>query len=112
MPTNVVDTIGAAPPSPARSPRGSPLGAWRLDFEPNSEWVIDVLNAWVDGVDAELAGHCCLGTGFGNTFRSVEDALPRVLERWMAVNVEQFALDFTLRDMQDVKALEVVPPRP
>jgi 5-methyltetrahydropteroyltriglutamate--homocysteine methyltransferase len=85
------------------------LGAWRLDFEPNSEWVIDVLNAWVDGVDAKLAWHCCLGTGYGNTFRSVEDALPRVLERWMAVNVEQFALDFTLRDMQDVKALEVVP---
>ncbi len=27
----------------------------------------------------------------------------------MAVNVEQFALDFTLRDMKDVKALEVVP---
>ena len=85
------------------------LGAWRLDFEPNSDWVIDVLNAWVDGVDAKLAWHCCLGTGYGNTFRSVEDALPRVLERWMAVNVEQFALDFTLRDMQDVKALEVVP---
>ena len=85
------------------------LGAWRLDFEPGSEWVIDVLNAWVDGVDAKLAWHSCLGTGYGNTFRTVEDALPRVLERWMAVDVEQFALDFTLRDMADVKALEMVP---
>jgi Cobalamin-independent synthase, Catalytic domain len=27
----------------------------------------------------------------------------------MAVNVEQFALDFTLRDMADVKALEMIP---
>jgi methionine synthase II (cobalamin-independent) len=39
----------------------------------------------------------------------VEDALPRVLERWMAVNVGQFALDFSLRGMADVKALDVVP---
>jgi len=86
------------------------LGAWRLGFEEGSEWVIDVLNAWIDGVDAKIAWHCCLGTGCGNTFRSVEDALPRVLERWLAVNCEQFALDFTLRDMADVKALEVIPP--
>jgi hypothetical protein len=60
-------------------------------------------------VDAKIAWHCCLGAGYGNTFRMVEDALPRVLERWMAVNVEQFALDFSLRGMADVKALDVVP---
>jgi 5-methyltetrahydropteroyltriglutamate--homocysteine methyltransferase len=84
------------------------LGAWMLALDDESDWVIDVLNAWIDGVDAKIAWHCCLGAGYGNTFRAVEDALPRVLERWMAVNVEQYALDFALRDMVDVKALEVV----
>ena len=54
------------------------LGAWRLDFEEGSEWVIDVLNAWIDGVDAKIAWRC-LGTGYGNTFRSVEDADVRTL---------------------------------
>jgi 5-methyltetrahydropteroyltriglutamate--homocysteine methyltransferase len=86
------------------------LGAWKLALDDDSDWVIDVMNAWIDGVDAKIAWHCCLGTGYGNTFRAVEDALPRVLERWMDVNVEQFALDFALRDMADVKALEMVAP--
>ena len=85
------------------------LGAWMLASEPDNKWVIDVLNAWIEGVDAKIAWHSCLGTGYGNTFREVEDALPRVLERWMEVNVEQYALDFTLRDMQDVSALRVIP---
>ena len=85
------------------------LGAWMLALDPENDWVIDVLNAWIEGVDAKIAWHCCLGAGYGNTFRAVEDALPRVLERWMDVNVEQYALDFALRDMVDVKALEVIP---
>ena len=82
------------------------LGAWMLAWDDDAGWVIDVLNAWIDGVDAKIAWHCCLGAGYGNTFRTVEDALPRVLERWQAVNVEQFALDFALRDMVDVDALK------
>ena len=82
------------------------LGAWMLALDPENDWVIDVLNAWIEGVDAKIAWHCCLGAGYGNTFRAVEDALPRVLERWMEVNVEQYALDFALRDMVDVGALK------
>jgi 5-methyltetrahydropteroyltriglutamate--homocysteine methyltransferase len=82
------------------------LGAWMLAWDDDAGWVIDVLNAWIDGVNAKIAWHCCLGAGYGNTFRTVEDALPRVLERWQAVNVEQFALDFALRDMVDVHALK------
>jgi 5-methyltetrahydropteroyltriglutamate--homocysteine methyltransferase len=86
------------------------LGGWMLAMEDqDNDWVIDVMNAWVDGVDAKLAWHSCLGAGYGNTFRPFEDALPRVLERWMDVNVEQYALDFAFRDMVDVAALEVVP---
>ncbi|MBX5441569.1 MAG: hypothetical protein IRZ32_08575 [Solirubrobacteraceae bacterium] len=86
------------------------LGAWTLAWDPKADWVIDVLNGWIEGVDAKIAWHCCLGAGYGNTFRSVEDALPRVLERWQAVNVEQFALDFALRDMVDVHALKELAP--
>lgn len=85
------------------------LGAWLMDADDKHDWVLDMLNAWVDGVDAKIAWHCCLGTGYGNTFRQAEDALPRVLEKWTAVNVDQYALDFTLRDMQDVSALKMLP---
>lgn len=85
------------------------LGGWALALDDKHDWVIDVLNAWIDGVDAKIAWHSCLGTGYGNTFRLVENALPEVLERWMAVNVDQHALDFTLRGMQDVHALSTIP---
>ena len=86
------------------------LGAWRLAWDDSATWVIDVLNAWIDGVDAKIAWHSCLGAGYGNTFRTVEDALPRVLERWQGVDVEQYALDFALRDMADVHALKEIAP--
>ena len=86
------------------------LGGWQLAWDPNSKWIIDILNAWIDGVDAKIAWHSCLGAGYGNTFRSVEDALPRVLERWQDVKVQQFALDFALRNMVDVHALKELEP--
>lgn len=86
------------------------LGGWQLAWDDDASWVIDVLNAWIDGVDAKIAWHSCLGAGYGNTFRTVEDALPRVLERWQGVKVEQHALDFALRDMADVRALKELEP--
>src|SRR6516164_1614674 len=86
------------------------LGGWQLAWDPGSKWIIDVLNAWIDGVDAKIAWHSCLGAGYGNTFRTVEDALPRVLERWQEVKVQQYALDFALRDMIDVHALKELEP--
>ncbi len=86
------------------------LGGWQLAWDDNADWIIDVLNGWIEGVDAKIAWHSCLGAGYGNTFRSVEDALPRVLERWQAVKVEQHALDFALRDMVDVHALKELEP--
>jgi 5-methyltetrahydropteroyltriglutamate--homocysteine methyltransferase len=86
------------------------LGGWQLAWDPDSKWIIDVLNAWIDGVDAKIAWHSCLGAGYGNTFRAVEDALPRVLERWQGVKVQQFALDFALRNMVDVHALKELEP--
>lgn len=86
------------------------LGGWQLAWDDDAGWVVDILNAWIEGVDAKIAWHSCLGAGYGNTFRSVEDALPRVLERWQAVKVEQHALDFALRDMVDVHALKELEP--
>ena len=86
------------------------LGGWQLAWDDDAGWIMDVLNGWIEGVDAKIAWHSCLGAGYGNTFRSVEDALPRVLERWQAVKVEQHALDFALRDMVDVHALKELEP--
>lgn len=86
------------------------LGGWKLAMESDADWVIDVINGWIEGVDARIAWHSCLGTGYGNTFRAAEDALPRVLERWMEVNVDEYALDFALRDMADVHALRHLAP--
>jgi 5-methyltetrahydropteroyltriglutamate--homocysteine methyltransferase len=86
------------------------LGGWQLAWDDDAGWIMDVLNAWIDGVDAKIAWHSCLGAGYGNTFRTVEDALPRVLEAWQAVDVEQHALDFALRDMADVHALKEIAP--
>ena len=86
------------------------LGAWRLDFEPGLG-VGDRRPQRLDRRRRRQDRVALLPGAPATATRSVrvEDALPRVLERWLAVNVEQFALDFTLRDMKDVKALEVVP---
>ena len=32
------------------------LGAWMLAMEGDNDWVLDVLNAWIDGVDARSPG--------------------------------------------------------
>ena len=73
-------------------------------------WIIDVLNALDRRRRREDRLALLPRRGYGNTFRTVEDALPRVLERWQAVNVEQFALDFALRDMVGRDALKELEP--
>ncbi|MEY2535339.1 MAG: 2-hydroxypropyl-CoM lyase [bacterium] len=86
------------------------LGGWLLTPDnKDGEWVIDVMNAWVDGVDAKLAWHCCLGTGYGNAVHGLKEALPLIVENMYRVNVEQLVLDFALRDMADVHALKDMP---
>jgi len=86
------------------------LGAWLFASDDDPQWVIDVFNATVAGVDAKLGWHCCLGTNYGNTLRSYEGKIGQLLEPMYQVNVDQYVLDFALRDMQDVRALASLPP--
>jgi 5-methyltetrahydropteroyltriglutamate--homocysteine methyltransferase len=85
------------------------LGGWLLTSDEDRQWVIDVLNQTVDGVDAKLGWHCCLGSALGNTLRAFEGRLGEILEPMYEVNVDQYVLDFALRDMQDVKGLASLP---
>jgi methionine synthase II (cobalamin-independent) len=86
------------------------LGGWLLAPDnPDGRWVIDVMNAWAEGVDAKLAWHCCLGTVYGNSVHGLQEALPAVIDNMFQVNVEQLVLDFAQRDMRDVHVLEKLP---
>ena len=87
------------------------LGAWMLALDGRTTTGSSTCSTRGSTASTRRSpGTAASARGYGNTFRAVEDALPRVLERWMDVNVEQYALDFALRDMVDVKALEVIPP--
>jgi 5-methyltetrahydropteroyltriglutamate--homocysteine methyltransferase len=88
------------------------LGAWIPIMSGNDEdfeWIVDVVNQTIEGVDAKVAWHFCLGTAYGNTFEIFEGMLGRILEPLYDTHVEQFVLDFALRDMQDVGALSGLP---
>jgi 5-methyltetrahydropteroyltriglutamate--homocysteine methyltransferase len=85
------------------------LSAWMLLDGPKNHWVVDIMNAVVDGVDAKLAWHCCLGTAAGNTIHAFEGRIGEVLDYMYEVNVEQYVLDFAVRDMQDIGALRNLP---
>jgi 5-methyltetrahydropteroyltriglutamate--homocysteine methyltransferase len=46
------------------------LGAWipiKTGRQEDFKWVVDSMNEMVDGVEAKLAWHFCLGTAYGNT---------------------------------------------
>jgi methionine synthase II (cobalamin-independent) len=88
------------------------LGAWYPAMTHSDEtmrWVVDVINRTVEGVDAKIAWHFCLGNATGLYFRSVEDALEQVLPPLYETHVEQYVLDFAMRDMVDVRALTNLP---
>ncbi len=85
------------------------LSAWLLLRGAEYRWVIDVLNAIVDGIDAKLAWHCCLGAAYGNSVREFEGQLSRIIDSMYEVNVDQYVLDFALRDMQDIGCLSDLP---
>jgi 5-methyltetrahydropteroyltriglutamate--homocysteine methyltransferase len=90
------------------------LGAWQPIIsgdDRDAEWVVEIVNRTIEGVDAKIAWHFCLGNASGNAQTSVFGGqLERILPPLYETNVEQFVLDFALRDMQDVKTLETLPP--
>jgi methionine synthase II (cobalamin-independent) len=85
------------------------LSAWLLLDGPENRWVIDVMNAVVEGVDTKVAWHCCLGAAYGNAIIAFQGKIGQILESMYEVDVEQYVLDFALRDMQDIGTLADLP---
>jgi len=78
-----------------------------LALDGKNDWVLDVLNGWIDG-SRRRSPALLPRRRYGNTFRAVEDALPACSSAgWRSTST--IRLDFALRDMADVKALEMVP---
>lgn len=90
------------------------LGAWIPVMSGNmddSRWVVDVVNRTIDGVDAKVAWHFCLGNSYGNANISVFGGmLERILPPLYDTKVELFVLDFALRGMADIAILRTLPP--
>jgi len=89
------------------------LGAWMPlipAYGVDSDFVVDVINRTIEGVEAKIAWHFCLGNAYGNANISVWGGmLDRVLPPLYESNVDQFVLDFALRDMSDVGILSTLP---
>ena len=96
--------------------RSSRLGARMLQLDDLGAWmplmtgndadaglVVDVVNRTLAGVDAKIGWHFCLGNAYGNANVSVWGGmLERILPPLYDTIVDQFVLDFALRDMRDV----------
>jgi 5-methyltetrahydropteroyltriglutamate--homocysteine methyltransferase len=89
------------------------LGAWLPVMTGNdrdAQWVVDVVNQTIAGVDAKVAWHFCLGNSYGNANVSVFGGmLERILPPLYDTRVETFVLDFALRGMRDVGILKTLP---
>jgi methionine synthase II (cobalamin-independent) len=90
------------------------FGAWLPVMSGKDEdagWVVEVVNRTIEGVDAKIAWHLCLGNSYGNANVSVfGDMLERILPPLYDTRVETFVLDFALRGMADVAILKTLPP--
>lgn len=89
------------------------LGAWIPVMSGNdkdAEWVVEAVNRTIEGVDAKICWHFCLGNSYGNANVSVFGGmLERILPPLYETNVDQFVLDFALRDMIDTSILSTLP---
>jgi 5-methyltetrahydropteroyltriglutamate--homocysteine methyltransferase len=85
------------------------LSAWLLLEGDKNRWVIDVMNAVVEGVDAKIGWHCCLGAAYGNAIHAFQGRIGEILDQMYEVDVDQYVLDFALREMQDVSVLKDLP---
>ena len=88
------------------------LGAWMPATTGNDEdfeFVVDVVNRMVDGVNARIGWHFCLGTHYGNTAGVFDELLEKTLTNLYPCKIDEFVLDFALRGMQDVGVLKTLP---
>jgi 5-methyltetrahydropteroyltriglutamate--homocysteine methyltransferase len=85
------------------------LSPWLLLQGSHNRWIIDVLNGVIDGVDAKIAWHCCMGATYGNAASDLAGQLETVVEAMYEVNVDQYVLDFAHGDMEEVGVLQSLP---
>ena len=89
------------------------LGAWMPlipAYGVDSDFVVDVINRTIEGVEAKIAWHFCLGNERQRNVSVWGGMLDRVLPPLYESNVDQFVLDFALRDMSDIGILSTLPP--
>ncbi|MBI3968930.1 MAG: hypothetical protein HY329_25100 [Chloroflexi bacterium] len=88
------------------------LGAWlpiNTGNKDDAKWVVDVVNRIVDGVDAKIAWHFCYGNNSGSAAThawGANQGYAAALPYLQDANVHQFVLDFALRKMADIDALQ------
>ena len=85
------------------------LSPWLLLQGAQNRWIVDVLNGVIDGVDAKLAWHCCMGATYGNAATDLSGQLERIVEAMYEVNVDQYVLDFAHNEMAEVGVLRTLP---
>jgi 5-methyltetrahydropteroyltriglutamate--homocysteine methyltransferase len=90
------------------------LGAWvpvRSGNPRDFEWVVDVINRTVEGVDAVISWHFCYGNGWGNVSPHLFAGgdYGAILPHLANARVHQFVLDFAVREMRDVGVLKSLP---
>lgn len=88
------------------------LGAWipNLTKPEDAGWILDVVRRTLDGVDARIGWHFCLGNTWGNVAHGfTRGGYGNVLHLYHEAPVDEFVLDFACRDMRDVAVLADLP---
>lgn len=89
------------------------LGAWvpSLSGPKDYEWVAEVVDATLEGVDAHRSWHFCMGNAWGNKMEGLTGAgYKEIVPHYHRVkNVDQYVLDFACREMQDAALLRDLP---
>jgi len=88
------------------------LGAWipNLTGERDFKWICDLVRQTIDGVDARIGWHFCLGNTWGNTAHGfTKGGYGNILSHYFDVPVDEYVVDFACREMRDVNALEGLP---
>jgi 5-methyltetrahydropteroyltriglutamate--homocysteine methyltransferase len=88
------------------------LGAWlpvQTGDYSDSEWVVETINRTVDGIDAHIGWHFCMGNAYGGPSEMFAGVLDRILPPLFESNVDEFVLDFAFHGMRDVSALRHLP---
>jgi 5-methyltetrahydropteroyltriglutamate--homocysteine methyltransferase len=88
------------------------LGAWipNLTGESDFAWVSEIVNRTIEGVNAHVSWHFCLGNTWGNVAHGfTKGGYRKILSRYFETNVHEYVLDFACRDMADVDVLADLP---